>query len=158
MNRALRQKIALDFNKNCKSLTYSIRGIQDGTIDMIATDHAPHSFEEKDQGLANSAFGIVGLETSFPICYTTLVRTGRITLDRLVEMMAINPRVRFGIPFRKNDFTVFDLNDKYIVHPDEFLSKGRATPFENWEVYGRCLLTVHDGEIVWKADDVEVTE
>ncbi|MBQ1596275.1 MAG: amidohydrolase family protein, partial [Clostridia bacterium] len=135
-----------------------IRGIQDGTIDMIATDHAPHSFEEKDQGLANSAFGIVGLETSFPICYTTLVRTGRITLDRLVEMMAINPRVRFGIPFRKNDFTVFDLNDKYIVHPDEFLSKGRATPFENWEVYGRCLLTVHDGEIVWKADDVEVTE
>ena len=135
-----------------------IQGIQDGTIDMIATDHAPHSFEEKDQGLANSAFGIVGLETSFPICYTTLVRTGRITLDRLVEMMAINPRVRFGIPFRKNDFTVFDLNDKYIVHPDEFLSKGRATPFENWEVYGRCLLTVHDGEIVWKADDVEVTE
>ena len=76
----------------------------------------------------------------------------------LVEMMAINPRVRFGIPFRKNDFTVFDLNDKYIVHPDEFLSMGRATPFENWEVYGRCLLTVPDGEIVWKADDVEVTE
>ena len=135
-----------------------IKGIQDGTIDMIATDHAPHSFEEKDQGLANSAFGIVGLETSFPICYTTLVRTGRITLDRLVEMMAINPRVRFGVPFRKNDFTVFDLNDKYIIHPDEVLSKGRATPFENWEVYGRCLLTVHDGEIVWKADDVEVTE
>ncbi len=135
-----------------------IQGIQDGTIDMIATDHAPHSLEEKDQGLANSAFGIVGLETSFPICYTTLVRTGRITLDRLIELMAINPRVRFDIPIRKNDFTVFDLNDKYIVHPDEFLSKGRATPFENWEVYGRCLLTVRDGEIVWKADDVEVTE
>ena len=135
-----------------------IRGIQDGTIDMIATDHAPHSFEEKDKGLANSAFGIVGLETSFPICYTTLVRTGRITLDCLIEMMAINPRVRFGVPFRKNDFTVFDLNDQYTVHPDEFLSKGRATPFENWDVYGRCLLTVCDGEIVWKADDVEVTE
>ncbi|MBO4382898.1 MAG: dihydroorotase [Clostridia bacterium] len=135
-----------------------IRGLQDGTIDMIATDHAPHSFEEKDRGLANSAFGIVGLETSFPICYTTLVRTGRITLDRLIEMMAVNPRVRFGAPLRKNDFTVFDLNDKYIVHPEEFLSKGRATPFENWEVYGRCLLTVHDGEIVWKAEDVEVTE
>ena len=135
-----------------------IAGIQDGTIDMIATDHAPHSFEEKDQGLANSAFGIVGLETSFPICYTTLVRTGRITLERLIDMMAVNPRVRFGIPFRKNDFTVFDLSDKYVVHPDEFLSKGRATPFENWEVYGRCLLTVHNGEIVWQADDVEVTE
>ena len=135
-----------------------IRGLQDGTIDMIATDHAPHSEDEKDKGLANSAFGIVGIETSFAICYTKLVRPGFITLDKLIELMAVNPRTRFGAPLRKNDFTVFDLNTPYTIEPDEFLSKGRATPFKGWEVYGRCLLTVHDGEIVWKADDVEVTE
>ncbi len=135
-----------------------IDAIKDGTIDMIATDHAPHSEDEKDKGLANSAFGIVGIETSFPICYTYLVKPGHITLDRLIELMAINPRVRFGIPFKKGDFTVWDLNDKYAVNPDEFLSKGRATPFTGMEVYGRCLLTVHEGKVVYQADDVEVTE
>ena len=135
-----------------------IDAIKDGTIDMIATDHAPHSEDEKDKGLANSAFGIVGIETSFPICYTYLVKPGHITLDRLIELMAINPRVRFGVPFKKGDFTVWDLNDKYAVNPDEFLSKGRATPFTGMEVYGRCLLTVHEGKVVYQADDVEVTE
>lgn len=126
-----------------------IEGIIDGTIDMIATDHAPHSAEEKSKGLENSAFGVVGIETAFPIMYTYLVKTGVITMDRLVELMVINPRKRFNIPLGC-DYSIWDLEEEYTVDPAEFVSLGKATPFEGWKVNGRCLATVCDGKVVYK--------
>ncbi|MBQ8432574.1 MAG: dihydroorotase [Clostridia bacterium] len=126
-----------------------IEGILDGTIDMIATDHAPHSAEEKSRGLAGSAFGIVGLETAFPLLYTKLVKTGVITLEKLTELMALNPRRRFGIPL-ENDFSVWDLEASAKVDPETFLSLGRATPLTGMELFGENLLTVYHGEIVYK--------
>ncbi len=122
-----------------------IAGIKDGTIDMIATDHAPHSAEEKSKGLEKSAFGIVGIETAFPVMYTYLVKTGIITLEKLIEIMAINPRKRFSI--KENGYTIWDLDKKFTVNTDEFLSKGKATPFENYELYGECKLTMQNNEI-----------
>ena len=127
-----------------------IQGIQDGTIDMIATDHAPHSAEEKSKGLEKSAFGIVGIETAFPILYTKLVKTGVITLERLMELLAVNPRKRFNIPMKKGDYSVWDLDREFVVDPGEFLSMGRATPFEGWRLSGVCLLTVKDGKAVYQ--------
>ena len=126
-----------------------IEGIKDGTIDMIATDHAPHSKEEKDKGLEGSLMGIVGIETAFPLMYTHLVKKGIITLEKLIELMAINPRKRFGLP-ETEDFCVFDLDEEYEINPDEFLSKGRATPFEGEKVFGRCRLTVVNNKIAYK--------
>ena len=126
-----------------------VQGIIDGTIDMIATDHAPHSAEEKSRGLEKSAFGVVGIETAFPIMYTYLVKTGIITMDRLVELMVINPRQRFNIPLGC-DYSIWDLEEEYTVDPAEFISLGKATPFEGWKVNGRCLATVCDGKIVYK--------
>ena len=126
-----------------------IEGIQDGTIDMIATDHAPHSADEKSKGLEKSAFGVVGLETAFPILYTYLVRKNVITLEKLVELLAVNPRKRFGIPMGL-DFSVWDLNKSYCVDPAEFRSQGKATPFAGWQVQGRCMATVCDSRLVWK--------
>ncbi len=117
-----------------------IEGIKDGTIDMISTDHAPHSAEEKAKGLQKSAFGIVGIETAFSVMYTYLVKTGIITLEKLIEIMAINPRNRFGI--KESGYTVWDLDKKFTVNPDDFLSMGKATPFENYELYGECKMTV----------------
>ena len=128
-----------------------IEGILDGTIDMIATDHAPHSAEEKGRGLEKSAFGIVGIETAFPIMYTHFVKTGVLTLERLVELMAINPRKRFGIDLGC-DYTVWDLDAEYEIDPDTFLSMGKATPLAGWKVFGRCIATVCDDKIVYKAD------
>ena len=126
-----------------------VAGILDGTIDMIATDHAPHSAEEKSRGLEKSAFGVVGIETALPILYTCLVKPGILTLDRLVELLVINPRKRFGIELGC-DYSIWDLNEEYTVDPAEFLSMGKATPFEGWKVSGRCLATVCDGKIVYK--------
>ena len=126
-----------------------IEGIKDGTIDMIATDHAPHSAEEKSKGLEGSAFGIVGIETAFQIMYTNLVKTGIIPLDKLIELMAINPRKRFNIPLG-TDYTVWDLEKSYTISSDDFLSKGKATPFEGMPVLGECVLTVCDGKVVYK--------
>jgi len=126
-----------------------IEGILDGTIDMIATDHAPHSAEEKSRGLEKSAFGIVGIETAFPLLYTHLVKKNIISLEKLVELLAVNPRKRFGIPY-DGSFTVWDLNEKSVIDPSEFLSMGKATPFEGEEVYSRCKLTVFDGKEVYK--------
>lgn len=117
-----------------------IEGICDGTIDCIATDHAPHSYEEKSLGLKDSAFGISGIETAFPLMYTHFVRTGIISLNRLIDLLAHNPRKRFGIP-SGDDFTVWDLNDSYRIDPQSFFSKGRSTPFEGMQVFGRCMLT-----------------
>ncbi|MBQ8933212.1 MAG: dihydroorotase [Eubacterium sp.] len=126
-----------------------IEGIKDGTIDMIITDHAPHSAEEKSRGLEKSAMGVVGLETAFAALYGGLVKTGVISLEMLLDLMVYAPRRRFGIPLRENDFCIWDLNAEYTVDPAEFLSKGRATPFEGRKVCGRCLATVCGGKIVW---------
>ena len=127
-----------------------VEALLDGTIDMIATDHAPHSAEEKSRGLAGSAFGVVGLECAFPVLYTGLVRTGILTLEQLIDKMAVAPRERFGIPLSAEDRTEWDLEAKYTVDPGEFLSKGKATPFAGAEVYGRCLRTVHNNKTVWE--------
>ena len=129
-----------------------IEGIKDGTIDMIATDHAPHSKEEKAKGLESSAFGIVGLETAFPLLYTYLVKPGVISLEKLIELMSVNPAKRFGIDMA-GDYTVWDLESKYRIDPEEFLSMGRATPFEGTEVFGKCMLTQTGGKIVY-ADEL----
>ena len=130
-----------------------IEGVLDGTIDMIATDHAPHSAEEKSKGLAGSAFGITGLETAFPLLYTHLVRTGVLEMDRLIELLCHAPRKRFSIP-AGNDFSVWDLDSAYRIDPAQFLSMGKATPFEGMEVYGKCLLTVCGGKIVYKSESI----
>lgn len=129
-----------------------IEGIKDGTIDMIATDHAPHSAEEKGRGLEKSLMGVVGLETAFPVLYTELVMKNIITLDRLVELMSFKPKERFGID-TNNDFAVFDISEAYKIDPEDFLSMGRATPFAGREVFGRCLLTVHNEKVVYKAEE-----
>lgn len=125
-----------------------IEGIKDGTIDMIATDHAPHSDEEKSRGLEKSAFGIVGLEIAFPLMYTKLVKTGVITMDKLIELMCINPAKRFNIQM-DDCYTVWDLNEEFTVDPDEFISKGKATPFTGEKLCGRCKLTIRRGEVVY---------
>ncbi|MBQ5657480.1 MAG: dihydroorotase [Bacteroidaceae bacterium] len=125
-----------------------VQGILDGTIDMIATDHAPHSAEEKSKGLAGSAFGIVGLETAFSTLYTHLVKPGILSMEQLVKLLCDNPRKRFNIPMGL-DFSLWALDKAYIVDPEEFLSMGKATPFAGSELYGRCILTVCDGNIVW---------
>ena len=127
-----------------------VQGILDGTIDMIATDHAPHSAEEKSRGLEKSAFGVVGIETAFPILYTYLVKPGILSMDRLIELLAVNPRKRFGIDLGC-DYSVWDLDAEYTVNPAEFLSMGKATPFEGWKVSGRCLATVCDGKLVYNS-------
>lgn len=125
-----------------------IKGLQDGTIDMIATDHAPHSSEEKSRGLENSLMGVVGLETAFPVLYTYLVKKGIITLEKLIELMAINPRRRFGIT-QTDDICVYDLQSEYKIDPGEFKSKGKSTPFDGLTVAGKNLLTVCGGKAVW---------
>lgn len=126
-----------------------IEGIIDGTIDMIATDHAPHSSEEKSLGLEKSSMGVVGLETAFAVLYTELVLKNIITVEKLAELMSVNPRKRFEI--EDNDsFTVFEVSNPYIIDPGEFLSLGRATPFEGKKVYGRCVMTVCNGRVCYK--------
>ena len=125
-----------------------LEGILDGTIDMLATDHAPHSAEEKGRGLEKSVFGIVGLETALPIMYTYLVKPGIMTMERLMEVMVYNPRKRFDLPLG-NDFSIWDLDAEYEVDPAEFVSLGKATTFNGWKVNGRCMATVCDGRVVW---------
>lgn len=130
-----------------------IEGLLDGTIDMIATDHAPHAREEKSRGLKDSAMGITGLETAFPVLYTKLVRTGVISLDRLIELMCINPRRRFSLPPAEDglDYALWDIGTPYTIDSASFVSLGKATPFDGWQVYGRCLKTVCGGQTVWEA-------
>ena len=128
-----------------------VEGLLDGTIDMIATDHAPHSAEEKSKGLEKSAFGIVGIETAFPLLYTYLVKPGILSLERLVALLTVNPRNRFGIEC-KDAFTVWDLEAVSRIDPSEFLSMGKSTPFTGWQVSGKCMATVCDGKIVYKGE------
>ena len=126
-----------------------IEGLKDGTIDMIATDHAPHSAEEKSRGLEGSAMGIVGLETAFPVLYTGLVLKGIISLEKLTELMSTAPRRRFRLPEAGDDITVFEVGTPYRIDSSKFLSKGHSTPFEGMEVYGRCIRTVHNGKTIY---------
>ncbi len=128
-----------------------IEGVLDGTIDMIATDHAPHSAAEKAKGLETSAFGIVGLETAFPVLYTRLVKPGVMTLEHLIRLLTINPRERFGIPLGR-DFTLWDLDKTYRVDPAAFASMGRATPFAGDTLTGACVATLCDGKFVYTAN------
>ncbi len=131
-----------------------LEGLADGTIDAIATDHAPHTAEEKSRGLAGSAMGIVGLECAFPLMYTYLVRRGVLSLERLVELMSDSPRRIFGLGGglavgQPADLTLWDLDTEYTIDPEQFLSQGRATPFAGWRVQGRALLTLVGGEVAW---------
>ncbi len=130
-----------------------IEGLIDGTIDMIATDHAPHSFEEKSRGLKNSLMGVVGLETAFAVMYTHLVKTGIISLEKLVQVMSINPRRRFGIEIDKNDLTVFNLDCEYEINPKEFKSNGKSSPFAGTKVFGKCVATFCGGKLVWRESE-----
>ncbi len=126
-----------------------VAGILDGTIDMIATDHAPHSAEEKSKGLEKSAFGIVGIETALPVLYTHLVKPGILSMPRLMELLVTKPRERFGIPLG-NDFSIWDLEQEFTLDPAEFLSMGKATPFEGEKLFGKCMLTVCGGKLVYR--------
>ena len=126
-----------------------VEGLEDGTIDVIATDHAPHSAEEKSRGLAGSAFGIVGLETAFPVLYTGLVRSGKLSLDRLVEALSTAPRRIFRLPEAPGDSVDVDLDTPFTINSGEFLSKGKSTPFDGWTVYGRILRTRYNNKTVY---------
>ncbi len=135
-----------------------IEGILDGTVDMIATDHAPHSKEEKSRGLEKSLMGVVGLETAFPIMWTELVEKGVITAEQLVKIMSTNPAKRFGFKSGLQDgeiadFAVFDINEEHTIDPESFLSMGRSTPFKGRKVRGKCLMTVCGGKVVYS--DIE---
>lgn len=132
-----------------------LRGVQDGTIDVIATDHAPHSAEEKSRGLKGSAFGIVGLETAFPVLYKYLVLEGKLSLERLIDVMSVLPGRLFGLGGELTvgapaDVALFDLEARYKVDPATFRSMGHATPFEGWEVQGRCVMTLVDGRTAYE--------
>ncbi|MBR6088774.1 MAG: dihydroorotase [Anaerolineaceae bacterium] len=134
-----------------------LEGLRDGTIDMIATDHAPHSAEEKSRGLEKSLMGIVGLETAFPLLYTNLVLKGELSLKQLIDLLCVNPRKRFGLPGTLTegeaaDFTVFDLNAASVIDPQTFLSKGHSTPFEGWEVKGKCIMTFAQGNPAYQSE------
>ncbi len=135
--RSIEDKIAL------------IEGVLDGTIDVIATDHAPHSLEEKSKGLEKSVFGVVGLETSFAVMYTYFVRTGLMSIEKLIQIMSTNPRKIFSV---NNDagFSVFDISTEFTVNPEKFLSKGRSTPFSGIKLYGKCVLTVLNDKIIYQ--------
>ena len=129
-----------------------VEGIIDGTIDMISTDHAPHSAEEKARGLKDSTMGVVGIETSFQILYTHLVKKGVISLEKLIELLSVNARRRFGISDDAG-YTVWDIEKETVIDPEEFLSMGRSTPFEGWKVYGENLMTLLDGQAVYTRND-----
>ena len=128
-----------------------LAGVQDGTIDVIATDHAPHSMEEKSRGLEKSAFGIVGIETAFPLLYTYLVKTGFLTMDRLVELMSTRAREIMGLPMDES-WATFDLDAHYTIDPEKFLSKGHSTPFAGWDVWGKCVRNEYKGKVVYEAE------
>lgn len=136
-----------------------IQGLLDGTIDFIATDHAPHTEEEKSAGIERAPFGIVGLETAFPLLYTYLVKKGVLTLKQLVDFMTVKPAETFGLPYGKleegglADIAVIDLESEDKIVPDTFLSKGKNTPFTGWVCSGWPTLTIFEGKIVWKKNN-----
>ena len=132
-----------------------IAGLQDGTIDVVATDHAPHTAEEKSRGLERSAMGVVGIETSFSVIYTKLVKAGVISLEKAVDVLAEAPRRIFNLggglqEGEAADIAVFDLEKSFTVDPSTFLSKGHSTPFEGWQLQGECCLTLVDGRVAYE--------
>ena len=148
--------------KTAEDKAVLIEAIKDGTIDMIATDHAPHSAEEKSKGFAGSAFGIIGMETAFPVMYKELVDTSIISTEKLIEMLYEGPRKRFGLDVctleeelakERPTFAIWDLDEEYKIDPEKFLSLGRSTPFDGWDVKGRCMMTVVDGKIIQEYRD-----
>ena len=128
-----------------------VEGLLDGTIDCIATDHAPHSTEEKSLGLEKSAMGVVGIETAFPVVYSCLVRPGLVPMETVLKALTVNPARRFGLPLE--GWSVWDLNERYVIDPKDFLSQGKASPFTGMAVWGKNMLTVLNGQIVWKFDE-----
>ena len=145
--------------KGPEDRTALIEAVKDGTIDMIATDHAPHSMEEKSRGFEGSAFGIVGMESALPVMYTKLVAEGVITMEHLIDLMYANPRRRFSMDVcgiseellkPAPTFTIWNLDESYEINPDKFMTMGRSCPFEGWNVRGRCMLTVINGKKVWE--------
>ena len=148
--------------KTAENKAVLIEAIKDGTIDMIATDHAPHSEEEKSKGFAGSAFGIIGMETAFPVMHKELVETGIISPEKLIEMLYEGPRKRFGLEVctleeelakERPTFAIWDLDAEYKIDPEKFLSMGRSTPFDGWDVKGRCVATVVDGKLIQEYKD-----
>ena len=133
-----------------------LEGLADGTIDMIATDHAPHSAEEKSRGLRGSSFGIVGIETAFPVLYTFLVKPGLLSLEQLLQAITVRPRRRFQIAQEENSYTLWDLTRSYTIDPKDFLSMGKSTPFEGMQVFGSCLATVCNGKLVYTAPETGI--
>lgn len=137
-----------------------IAGLLDGTIDFIATDHAPHTEEEKAWKMTEAPFGIVGLETAFPLLYTHLVQAGRITLKQLIDYFTIKPCETFGLPYGKievgsiADIAVIDVQHEEAIDSSKFLSKGKNTPFNGWKCKGWNVLTIVDGKIVWEKENV----
>jgi len=129
-----------------------LSGVLDGTIDMIATDHAPHSEEEKGRGLEKSMMGVVGLETAFSVLYTNLVKKNIMTMEQLITLMSNNPRKRFGI-HSDVGFSVWNVDASYVVDPASFVSKGRSTPFAGNMLYGKNMLTVYNGKIVYQKEE-----
>ena len=136
-----------------------LAGVLDGTLDMIVTDHAPHSAEEKSRGLEKSLMGVVGLETSFPLLYTYLVKKGGVlSLDKLLDLMCYAPARRFGLPAgleigQSANLAVWDVDREYTIDPADFLSMGKATPFTGWKVCGDCLMTIANGNIAYRKED-----
>lgn len=137
-----------------------IEGLLDGTVDMIATDHAPHSLEEKSKGLKDSAMGITGLEAAFPMVYTYMVKPGILTMEQVIELMSTRPRQRFGLPSAEEnmDYTVWEVGEEYTLDPSSFASMGKVTPFEGHKAYGKCLLNVVGGKVVWNAAEASQQE
>ncbi len=132
-----------------------VEGLKDGTVDVVATDHAPHTAEEKSRGLEFSAMGVVGLETSFAVIYTKLVREGVISLEKAIDVLAEAPRRIFSLggglkEGEAADIAIFDLNAEYDVDPTTFHSMGRSTPFEGWHLWGECRMTLVDGRVVYE--------
>jgi dihydroorotase len=133
-----------------------LRGFLDGTLDVLATDHAPHHYDEKEQAFDDAPFGIVGLETALGLVHTKLVLEGRLDLPTLVERMSVAPAKAFNLPGgtlaegAPADVTVFDPAAKWVVEATRFLSKSRNTPFGGWELTGRPVLTVVEGSVVWE--------
>ena len=129
-----------------------VEGLLDGTIDMIATDHAPHSAEEKGKGLEKSAMGVVGIETAFPVVYSYLVKPGIVPMGTVLKALTVNPAKRFDLPM--DGWSVWDLNESYTIDPENFVSLGRATPFAGMQVFGKCLMTVIGDRVVWKEKEI----
>jgi len=127
-----------------------LNGVTDGTIDVIATDHAPHSAEEKSRGLEHSAFGITGIEIAFPLLYTYLVKTGMLSMERLIEVMSTRAREITGLPMDR-DWATFDLDQEWVIDSNQFLSMGHSTPFNGWKVWGRCIKNEYHGKVVYEA-------